>query len=91
MFFYKQIDKGSSSLIEKYIKKKNQTNLEKNLSYLNKISKRSVKYDLIKPALDKSARGAHSSAELMEDSEVNNQSVFTEEDFTNFEKFYFNK
>ncbi|CAF0909668.1 unnamed protein product [Brachionus calyciflorus] len=76
--------KVSKSLVEKYSDKKiKKANLlEKNLAYLKKISKPVVKYDLIEPALNSKRK---QKKEIRKEEE----SVFTEEDFKNFEKSYF--
>lgn len=80
-------------MIERYIKQKDQNNLEKNLALLKKLSKPTVKYSLIKPAMQK----LHRNERINEEGANNNKiikaetetSVFTEEDFRDFEKTYF--
>lgn len=86
---FKIFSKGkvSKSLIEKYNQKNTKNNLESNLSYLKKISKPVVKYDIIKEALEKtSSRRTNQDKTKKEES-----TVFTDEDFKSFAKTYFNK
>lgn len=72
--------------MEKYIKEKNQTNLEKNLTLIKKLSRPAVKYDLIKSAM----KEIHPrESEVLRDKQEDQSTVFTEEDFKKFEQSYF--
>lgn len=86
--------KLDSSVIEKYIQDKSHTNLDKNLEYLAKISKYNIKYDLIKPAIE-SRKRASDDAQFNQQDEVNKLNsqthTFTDKDFEDFEKSYFNR
>ncbi|RNA02683.1 active regulator of SIRT1 [Brachionus plicatilis] len=81
---YRTRGKVSKSLVEKCNEQKNKKKalLTNNLSYLNKISKPVVKYDLIESVLNKKSKPKEHTKKVEE-------SVFTEEDFKNFEKSYF--
>lgn len=81
---YRTRGKVSKSLVEKCNEQKNKKKalLTNNLSYLNKISKPVVKYDLIESVLNKKSKPKEPTKKAEE-------SVFTEEDFKNFEKSYF--
>ena len=67
--------------------------MKANLNYLKKMSQVSVKYNSVKSALSQNKamqkhENAKTSKQAMEDLQ---ESVFTEEDFKDFEKTYFNK
>lgn len=79
--------KNQKSLIEKYYQKINKSNLDENLLYLKKISKPVAKYDLIRPALEKKLKTKTSK----EETEKDEPTAFTDEDFKNFAKSYFNR
>ena len=61
------------------------SNLDANLRYINKISRPVVKFETIRDALEKKST---SGAKKPQDKEG---SFFSEEDFKNFEKSYFNR
>ena len=61
-------------------------NLEANLLYLKKISKPVANFDLIRSAMEKSGP-TKTKAQVKGDE----PSVFTDEDFKNFAKSYFNR
>ncbi len=61
-------------------------NLEANLLYLKKISKPVANFDLIRSAIEKSGP-TETKAKAKEDE----PSVFTDDDFKNFAKSYFNR
>ena len=67
----------------------NKNNLDANLAYLKKISRPVANYELIRSALDSNKLQAKKS--IKKDDDNDEASVFTEEDFKNFEKSYFNK
>ena len=76
-------------MIEKYHEEKKKSNLDKNLSIIKNISKPVVKFDTIRSAiLDKRTLDALS---RKQPPKKENESVFTEQDFKEFEKTYFNK
>lgn len=81
---YRSKGKTSLSLVEKFYEKKSKKSalLKNNLQYLKKISKPVVKYDLIETVLNTRSKPKESEKRPEE-------SVFTEEDFKNFEKSYF--
>ena len=81
------IAKKPKSLLEKYCQEVNKNNLDVNLAYLKKISRPVANYELIRSALDSNKLQAKKSIKKDDDE----ASVFTEEDFKNFEKSYFNK
>lgn len=81
--------KANKSLVEKLVQEKNKNNLEKNLNILKKISRPVVKFETIRSAvLDKRT------LDSLDKKEVNtnaDESFFTEQEFKEFEKTYFNK
>ena len=79
--------KNQKSLIEKYYQKINKSNLDDNLLYLKKISKPVANYDLISSALEKKPKSKSNT----EDIEKDEPTAFTDEDFKNFAKSYFNR
>lgn len=81
---YRSKGKKSMSLVEKCYEKKSKKSalLKNNLNYLKKISKPVIKYDLIETVLN-------TRSNLKEAEKKTEESVFTEEDFKNFEKSYF--
>ena len=81
------LGKQAKNLIEKYCQLNNKSNLDSNLIYLKKISKPVVNYDLIKLALGDTAKTKNK----IEAPKKNEESVFTEKDFKEFEKSYFRK
>lgn len=80
--------KKAKSLIEKYRQESKKNNLEANLKFLNRISKPIIKYDLIESAI---ANKSVNKKDNKDKKKLEEQSVFTEEDFKNFEKAYFNR
>jgi hypothetical protein len=82
--------KKAKTLIEKYRQECKKNNLETNLKFLNKISKPIIKYDLIESAISKKSINKKDNKDKNKQ-ESEEKSVFTEEDFRNFEKAYFNR
>lgn len=82
--------KKAKSLIEKYRQESKKNNLEANLKFLNRISKPIIKYDLIESAIANKSVNKKDNKDKKKQ-ELEEQSVFTEEDFKNFEKAYFNR
>jgi hypothetical protein len=79
------IGKRPKSLIEQYCQQINHSNLESNLAFLKKIAKPVGKFDLIRGAVEKTS--SRPIAKKQEEEE----SVFTDADFANFSKSYFNR
>ncbi len=84
--YFKNGKNKPKTLIERYRHDMQQSNLEANLLYLKKISKPVASFDLIRSAMEK--RGpTKTKAQVKEDE----PSVFTDDDFKNFAKSYFNR
>jgi len=82
--------KLNQSLVEKYCIEKNKNNMEKNLEMLKKLSKPVIKYETIRSAiLDKKNLPTNAKKEMPNKKE--DESFFTEQEFKDFEKSYFNK
>ena len=74
------------------MQKRNKNNLEKNLSIIKKLSKPVIRFDTIRAAvLDKQTLEAISKKQKTINKKTDEESFFTEQEFKDFEKSYFNK
>ena len=74
------------------MQERNKNNLEKNLSIIKKLSKPVIRFDTIRAAvLDKQTLEAISKKQKTINTKTDQESFFTEQEFKDFEKSYFNK